>query len=174
MTMLRVSLLAAFAAVAACVPKREAPPPPVQQPPAAPRAAPAPPPPPPPANWRDRPLTQGAWSYRAGDAAGSAALFGPATGPLFAVRCDRSRRLIVLERPGATSGPITVRTTSTARSFAGAAGQAGALASLAANDRFLDDMAFSRGRFSVETPGAPMLIIPAWPEPARVVEDCRS
>jgi hypothetical protein len=34
-------------------------------------------------------------------------------------------------------------------------------------------MVFSRGRFTVEVPGAPMLVIPAWPEPARVIEDCR-
>jgi hypothetical protein len=28
-------------------------------------------------------------------------------------------------------------------------------------------------RFAVEAQGAPALIIPAWPELARVVEDCR-
>ena len=175
MTMLRVSLLAALAAVAACVPKREAPPPPVQQPPVPPRAAPAPPPPPPAAaDWRDRPLTQGAWSYRGGDAAGPAALFGSPAAPLFVVRCDRTRRQVMLERPGAVTGPITVRTTSLARSFPATAAHGAAIASVSANDRFLDMIAFSRGRFSVEMPGAATLLIPAWPEPARVIEDCRS
>ena len=174
MTMLRVSLLAALAAVAACAPKREAPPPPVQQPPAPPRAAPAPPPPPPPANWRDRALTQGAWSLRGNDAGGSTALFGSPAAPLFVVRCDRARRQVMLERPGAGTGPIIVRTTSLERSFPAAAGPGGAVASLSANDSFLDTMAFSRGRFLVEVPGTAALVIPAWAEPARVIEDCRS
>jgi hypothetical protein len=32
---------------------------------------------------------------------------------------------------------------------------------------------FSRGRFAVETDGLPTLVLQTWPEPARVVEDCR-
>jgi hypothetical protein len=70
---------------------------------------------------------------------------------------------------------MTVRTSSTARNLPlSVQGQAaGVFTSLSANDRFLDDMVFSRGRFTVEVPGTPMLVIPAWPEPARVVEDCR-
>jgi hypothetical protein len=47
-------------------------------------------------------------------------------------------------------------------------------AALAANDPLLDAMVFSRGRFSIEVTGLPRLIIPTWPEPARVIEDCRS
>lgn len=46
-------------------------------------------------------------------------------------------------------------------------------ASLPANDRFLDQIVFSRGRFTVEVPGLPVLILPSWAEPARVIEDCR-
>jgi hypothetical protein len=71
---------------------------------------------------------------------------------------------------------MTVRTSSTARSLPVSV-QAEPLPSasvgLTATDRLLDEIAFSRGRFTVELPGTPMLIIPAWPEPARVVEDCR-
>jgi len=37
----------------------------------------------------------------------------------------------------------------------------------------LDAIAFSRGRFSVEAAGTARLVIPAWPEAARVVEACR-
>ena len=51
-------------------------------------------------------------------------------------------------------------------------GQGVALA-LTAGDPFLDKMAFSRGRFVVAVSGTPRLAIPAWPEFARVVEDCR-
>jgi hypothetical protein len=44
---------------------------------------------------------------------------------------------------------------------------------LGAQDRLLDAIAFSRGRFSVEIAGTPRLILPSWPEPARAIEDCR-
>ncbi len=92
------------------------------------------------------------------------------------VRCDRARRQVTLVRHGISTGNMmTVRTSSTARNLplSGQAEQAGLFAVLPANDRLLDALAFSRGRFTVEVPGAPMLVIPAWPEAARVVEDCR-
>ncbi|WP_345907778.1 hypothetical protein [Sphingomonas sp. UBA4815] len=44
---------------------------------------------------------------------------------------------------------------------------------LAGNDRLLDAMAFSRGRFTIEQAGQPPLIIPAYAEVGRVIEDCR-
>jgi hypothetical protein len=34
-------------------------------------------------------------------------------------------------------------------------------------------MAFSRGRFLVTVEGGASLVVPAWPELARVIEDCR-
>ncbi len=174
---LRLVLIGALAAIAACVPKQEAPPqrepqPPVRQP------QPLPPPPPPPAvEWRDMPLTPGNWYYRS-EAATSQALFGPANSEAtFLLRCDRALRRVTLSREGTASGNMmTLRTTSTSRSLPIAAQTEPlpyASATLAANDRLLDAIAFSRGRFTVEVPGAPMLVIPAWPEPARVVEDCR-
>ena len=168
----------ATAAVAACVPRTPAPPPP-QQPQQQPRPArPAPPPPPAPrADWRDVPVTPGTWVYRAQEAT-TQALFGPAGGEAaFTVRCDRARRQITLSRQGTSSGSaLTVRTSFAARNLpATSQGQAPAYlsASIAPNDPFLDGIAFSRGRFTVEAAGLPMLVIPAWPEPARVVEDCR-
>jgi hypothetical protein len=47
-------------------------------------------------------------------------------------------------------------------------------AELSPVDRQLDALAFSRGRFLVSVKGAADLVIPAWPELARVIEDCRS
>ena len=44
---------------------------------------------------------------------------------------------------------------------------------LAARDGLLDAMAFSRGRFAVETAGLPTLYVPSWTEVSRVIEDCR-
>jgi len=45
---------------------------------------------------------------------------------------------------------------------------------LPAYDGLLDAMSFSRGRIAVTVSGTPMLVVPAWPEVARVVEDCRA
>jgi hypothetical protein len=108
-------------------------------------------------DWRDGPLTPGDWSYDAG--AGEARYAG------FTLRCDGDRRQVALSRAGA-SGSLRLRTTYGERLV-----PAGAL--LPADDPLLDEIAFSRGRFMVEAQGMAPLVLPAWPEPARVVEDCR-
>jgi hypothetical protein len=170
-------LLGAAAAATACAPRRETPPP--EQPRQQVRTpAPLPPaPPPPPADWRDMPLSQGAWSYR-NEGAVSRAVFGPAASEgSFIVRCDRASRQVSLWRQGtATGNMMTVRTSYQARNFPLSV-QTDPLpyvfSGVPASDRFLDGIAFSRGRFTIEVPGTPMLVIPAWPEPARVIEDCR-
>jgi len=46
-------------------------------------------------------------------------------------------------------------------------------AELAAFDATLDAIAFSRGRVAFAAAGAPALVVPAWAETARVIEDCR-
>jgi hypothetical protein len=132
----------------------------------------------PPANadWGLFPLTPGGWVYSE-QGSGSQALFGPANSEArFIVRCDKARRQVVLSREG-QAGQLTLRTSNLARTLT-AASRAEPLpylaATLPASDPLLDSMVFSRGRFTVEAPGLPMLVIPAWPEPARVVEDCRS
>lgn len=68
---------------------------------------------------------------------------------------------------------MTVRTTSAVRAVPAQAGTGALSATLTPRDPLLDAMAFSRGRFLVETAGAPYLAIPAWAEVARVTEDCR-
>lgn len=173
-----ILLLASFAAAAGCVPRREAQPQPEpQRPMPTPMPVRTPPPPPPRADWRDIPLTPGTWFYR-NEGQVSFAMFGPANGEaLFIVRCDRAGRQVRLSRAGsAGGGAMTVRTSSSARSFPSTV-QAEPLpyvsANLSAGDRFLDEIAFSRGRFTVEVPGLAMLVVPSWAEPARVVEDCR-
>ncbi len=178
MKSMRVALLFGALTVAGCVPKREAPPTPApQRPQAQPQPQPLPPAPPPRTDWRDMPLTPGAWVYRS-QGNTSQALFGPASGEAaFIVRCDRVRREVSLWREGTTSGNMmTVRSTERARNLPLSV-QAQPLpyvwSALPASDRFLDATVFSRGRFAVEVPGTPMLVIPSWPEPARVLEDCR-
>ena len=177
MTNLRILvLLSGLAVLGACVPRAEEPPPPPPPPAPPPPPPPAPVPPPPTADWRDLPLSQGNWVYGA-NTGQPLALFGPPNAEAsFSVRCDRARRVIVLSREGATAGPMTIRTTATVRAFPVSVQREPltySMASLPAGDRFLDAMAFSRGRFTVEAPRLPMLVIPAWPEPARVIEECR-
>jgi hypothetical protein len=164
----------AIVALASCAPRPVAePPPPPVQPPVRPEL---PPPPPAAADWRDMPLSPGGWSYSA-SAGISTATFGLPGHPSFIVRCERSREITLL-RVGADRGAaLTLRTSYGARSLAARpwqGPQAALGATLAASDPVLDALAFSRGRFTVEAESAPMLVIPAWPEPARVVEDCRA
>jgi hypothetical protein len=151
-------------ALAACIPSpapQPAPPPPAP--------APAPVPPAKPVDWRDATLSTGTWRYQPA-ADGSEALFGPAgAAPLFAMRCDRARRAVILSRQGAVTGQLTVRTSYAVRAWP----LQGGTVQLAASDPALDQIAFSRGRFSVDAPGQPTLFIPAWAEPSRVIEDCR-
>ncbi|WP_166038916.1 hypothetical protein [Sphingosinicella sp. YJ22] len=174
MTLLRLSGLLPVLALAACVPTTARQPqtqtqtvaPPVQVLP--PRPAQQLPAPTPSVDWIDAALSAGDWTYRQG---GSAA-FGPPASPSFVIACTGAR--IRLERTGAASGSqLTIRTSSEARTLAATPTAGGLVAELAASDQLLDAIAFSRGRFSVEAPGMARLVIPAWPEAARVVEECR-
>ncbi len=133
-------------------------------------------------DWRDVPLTPGMWFYRTDGAAGSVAQFGPPGGiALFAMRCDLAARRIVFSRGGGGAEAAALRAIGFLTSFASfavpaapAAGQPPAVtATVAAADPNLDRLAFSRGRFVVTLTGAPRLVIPAWPEVGRVIEDCR-
>jgi hypothetical protein len=47
------------------------------------------------------------------------------------------------------------------------------LATLPASDTLFDQIAFSRGRFLVRASGGGDLVLPSWPEPARLIEECR-
>ncbi|WP_442678548.1 hypothetical protein ACSBM8_13600 [Sphingomonas sp. ASY06-1R] len=149
--------------VAACA--TPAPPPPRQV-----AIAPTPlPPPPPVTDWRDRPYTPGLWRY-----ADRTAMFGPAgTTPLLTIRCDAGRRLVILSVWGNIPS-LTIRTSYAERTWPAQAGADGRSAvTFASTDPALDQIAFSRGRFSVAGPGLAEIDVPAWAEPARVVEDCR-
>ncbi len=161
---------------------REAPSPPPPQPVAAPPSAPKPAPHvPPTSSWEDNPASPGDWVYRQ-DRRGSIALFGPKDADaLFAVRCDISAKRVYLTHSGqfaaGETGKMTIRATSGLKTFP-AANTGGTpplvAAELVANDPQLDMMAYSRGKFVVQIKGTPDLIVPSWPEIARVVEDCRA
>jgi hypothetical protein len=108
------------------------------------------------------PLASGQWTYLP-TATGSEARFGS----VLAMRCDRATRVVTIERFGA--GPVSLQVATSSVSRALPAG-----GRLLASDPLLDAIAFSRGRFLVSGGAAGVLAIPAWPEAARSIEDCRS
>ena len=92
--------------------------------------------------------------------------------------CNREAAAVTLIRPGAGEDqvPMTVQTSTLSRTLSAAAqpGPPPMIAlTLQARDSLLDAMAFSRGRFAIETAGLPTLYAPSWPEVSRVIEDCR-
>lgn len=156
-----------LAGTAACVPRAA---PPAPQPPPLPVPPPAPPPPPPPAApvaWEDGPLAPGDWSYSAAGAAPQAG-FGAPGAMLFALRCEAGGRIGIV-RPGAEGGPVTIVTSFGERSLPTAGSED---RGLPASDPLFDQIAFSRGRFLVRS-AAGDLVLPSWPEPARLIDDCR-
>ena len=150
-------------------------PPPVPVPRPSPRPV---PPPPPPADWRDAPQTAGNWRW--GMIAGrSVASFGqPGAAPLVTLTCERDRARVLIARQGLATGavPMMLRSGTSLRPLSsdpqlGAPGMV--TAELPVRDPALDAIAFSRGRFALETAGLATLYLPSWPEISRVVEDCR-
>jgi hypothetical protein len=79
---------------------------------------------------------------------------------------------VTLAWPSAPAGALTVRTSygDTVRMALPAA--TGLQLVMSASDPLLDQIAYSRGRFMLAA-GEQELILPAWPEVSRVVEDCR-
>lgn len=129
-------------------------------------------------NWLDAPQTPGDWRYTA-EQGETLALFG-ATGSStdFVIACRPASRQVALVRAGSADGPVPMRIrTETADRVVEAvpanSGPARLIVTFAATDPLLDAIAFSRGRFAVETAGMPAMFIPAWPEITRVIEDCR-
>jgi hypothetical protein len=103
--------------------------------------------------------------------------FGTGAGaPLLTLSCDLATRQVRMALPAAgATGPVQMRIrTETAERLTQARLEGASLvADFPASDSLLDAMAFSRGRFAVETAGRETLYVPAYPEISRVVEDCR-
>lgn len=153
----------------------------------APAPIPAPPPPvvmakpaPPPlsADWRDWPVNGGSWQYLPATTGGMAQ-FAPIGGQArLILRCQRESRQLVLSFPQArtvpASGQIRLLTSYGVHHWPAAVMGDGSIATIrAAGDPGLDQMAFSRGRFAIDVGDGAPLVVPAWAEPARVVEECR-
>ena len=112
---------------------------------------------------RDASLTPGQWNY-ARTAGGSEARFGAS----LAITCNASSRLVMVRRLDVVAPAALTITTDLLVRGVPASGTMGA------SDRLLDAIAFSRGRFLVDGGGAQRLVIPASPEAARSIEDCRN
>jgi len=123
-----------------------------------------------PTDWRDRPYSPGTWHYA--DHVANYGLDGAP--PLLTMQCDPARRLVVLSVAGSVT-TLTIRTSYAQRDWPAQTGADGrSRVSFVATDPQLDQIAFSRGRFSVSGPNIPEIDIPAWAEPSRVIEDCRN
>lgn len=168
--------LALTIALASCVPAKRPPAPAPPPPPAAPALPAAPPQ----QDWRDVPLTAGVWSWHGAAGQASIAQFlVPGQQAQFAMKCDFASRTIRFSRAGALPASAATMTVTTSFGiFTLPAGNGGGqppaiVAQATARDPHLDQIAFSRGRFLIDLDGQPRLILPAWPEVARVIEDCR-
>jgi len=118
----------------------------------------------------------GSWSYRP-IAGGSEAVFAnSAAQTQLTIRCTRATRRVSISKPATGAAPfLFVWTSSNSRNLPASFQPASAqlVAELTVMDPLLDSITFSRGRFAISASGSPPLVLPAWPELTRVVEDCR-
>ncbi|WP_439567231.1 hypothetical protein [Sphingopyxis sp.] len=115
-------------------------------------------------SWEERTVDAGAWRY---DAANRTATFFPPTTvgkPLLTMACSGG----VIRMTSAFFGEVSLRTSAGTDQIRFDGGSA----SLPTRDPRLDRIAFSRGRFALETPGG-ALTLPVQSEIGRVIEDCR-
>ena len=149
--------------VAGCsaIPTPEAPPPQ----PVTPAPAPAPAPiPTPVGSWEDRALNNGAWRFDAGSRTAAFVPTGSGS-PLLSMACSGGS----IRLTSTLAGDVSLRTSAGTDRIRFEGGSA----SLPARDPRLDRIAFSRGRFALESPDGAGLTLPVQSEIGRVIEDCR-
>jgi len=118
----------------------------------------------------------GSWAYAATADGSEAVFFDANNNAQLRLRCSRSTRRVTLSKPG--TAPVatldvwsSTRSKSLAASFDPATARVNAV--VANWDPLLDALAYSRGRFAVAVPGQQPLVVPAWADISRVIEDCR-
>jgi len=92
--------------------------------------------------------------------------------PVLTIECTADRQIRIV-RAGSGAGALSIRTTFGDRGIAASTRPDATVATIAPVDPILDQIAFSRGRFLVHVDGQADLVLPTWPEPARVIEQCR-
>jgi hypothetical protein len=118
----------------------------------------------------------GNWTYTRTADGSEATFIDSAAQPQLSLRCTRStRRLTLLKPANAAAAALAVWTSAEARALPASFNLATARlsAQIGTWDPLLDAIAFSRGRFAVSASGQQALVVPAWGEVARVIEDCR-
>lgn len=114
--------------------------------------------------WEERALDNGAWRYDAGNRAATFVPSGSAN-PLLTMACSGGN----IRLTSALAGAVSLRTSAGTDQIRFDGGSA----TLPNRDPRLDRIAFSRGRFALETPGGGALTLPVQSEIGRVIEDCR-
>lgn len=119
----------------------------------------------------------GGWTYNA-TADGSEAQFTASTGyGQLWLHCTRATRRVSIARLATIAAPsVDVWTSSATRKVASSfSPSSGRLTIEFENyDPLLDAIATSRGRIGFSIGSEPALVVPAWADVARVIEDCRS
>lgn len=121
-------------------------------------------------------VVPGQWTYSPAAAGGNSSFATVPGQPLLTVRCDRARRQVSIARTATGAAPfLFVWSSAMTRNVPAGYDPATKLLTgqLSASDKLLDALAFSRGRIVVGATTAGTLVAPAWPDVARVVEDCR-
>jgi hypothetical protein len=119
----------------------------------------------------------GTWSWSPAADGSEAAFISSGGIPQLWLHCSRASRVVSIARPtNAAVAFLSVWTTTQTRALPASFNPATrrSTAQVSAYDPLLDALAFSRGRIAVAVGSTPPLVAPAWPEIARVVEDCRA
>ena len=119
----------------------------------------------------------GNWTYATASDGSEAAFASEAGAPQLWLHCTRATRRVSIAKPASAAAPfLNFWTSAVTRSAPAAFDPATGRLSieLDANDALLDGIANSRGRIGIAAGTQPPLVVPAWPEAARVIEDCRA
>jgi hypothetical protein len=118
----------------------------------------------------------GQWTYNVVKEGSEARFIDANAVPQLFISCTRSTRHVTVSKVAGGATPyMNIWTSSQERSIPSSYNPAAGrlMVDLDANDPLLDAMATSRGRIAVAAGTQPSLVLPPWPELARVVEDCR-
>jgi hypothetical protein len=128
------------------------------------------------ADYSTAPVAAGTWTYQALPGGSEARFIDTTNTARLIIHCTRMSRQVNISHTSAISAPSIFIWTSSASRNVPARFEANAMrvtADLSAFDPLLDAIAFSRGRIAVTMLGGLPLVVPAWPEAARTIEDCR-
>lgn len=119
----------------------------------------------------------GNWQYSSANGASEARFLGSQGQVQLTLHCTIAARRVTISKPASGAAPfLNIWTSAQARSLPASFLPATAMlsADVSAYDPLLDAIIFSRGRFAVGIAGEPTLVLPAWAEAERVIEDCRA